>query len=466
MKGGFMARAGSTRRRFLGQSGLAAGVLVVPPRVLGLGDRPPSEKLNLAFIGVANRGGVNRAGEKGENAVALCDVNKANLAKVGREYPEAKPYQDFRKMFDEMAGSIDAVVVSTPDHTHAVAAMAALKRGKPVYCEKPLAHNVHEIRQLVKVARETGLPTQMGNQGHSADSIRRCCEWVRDGAIGKVHTVRIQNRSVYSMIDKLGKLKEHPVPERLDWDLWLGPALFRPYSPLYEPGQWRHWAPFGSGCIGDWICHVVDPAFWALDLGSPVSIHAHAEGFDPKAHGDTFPKGARVTFKFAATDRRGPVTLVWCDGWEKVEKPPELENDPDFPNIGGVILGDKGGIVYESHGARNLRLFPESLDKEYKRPPRTIPRVRGMEEEKPKGHYDDWVRAHHEDWTRAIREKGHVPCSNFEYGGALSELALLANIAYRFPDQELRWDGPAMKFIHCPEANAFVNPPYREGWSL
>jgi predicted dehydrogenase len=462
-----MLRVRTSRRRFLHQTGLAAGVLVVPPRVLGLGDRPPGEKLNLAFIGVANRGGVNRGGERGENGVALCDVNKANLAKVGREYPEAKQYQDFRKMFDEMAKSIDAVVISTPDHTHAVAAMAALKRGKPVYCEKPLAHSIHEIRQLMKTARETGLPTQMGNQGHSADSIRRCCEWVRDGAIGKVHTVRLQIGWVYSMIDKLPRLKEtHAVPERLDWDLWLGPTPFRPYHPLYEPGQWRNWAPFGGGAIGDWICHLGDPAFWALELGSPVSIQAQAAEFDPKVHGDTFPKGARVTFKFAENGKRGPVTLEWSDGWEKMRKPPELEGDPDFPSIGGVILGDKGGIVYESHGARNLRLFPESLDKEYKRPARTIPRVRGMEEEKPKGHYDDWVRAHHEDWTRAIREKGHVPSSNFEYGGALSELGLLANIAYRFPGQDLRWDGPAMKFTNCPEANAFVNPPYREGWTL
>jgi predicted dehydrogenase len=278
--------------------------------------------------------------------------------------------------------------------------------------------------------------------------------------------VHIQNRSVYSMIDKLDKLKEQPVPERLDWNLWLGPTPFRPYSPMYEPGQWRFWSPFGGGCIGDWICHVVDPAFWALDLGAPLSVHAHAEGFDPKVHGDTFPKGARVTFKFAATEKRGPITLVWYDGWEKMQRPPVLENDSDIPSIGGVVLGDKGGIVYESHGARNLRLFPESLNKEYKRPPRTIPRVRGIEEENPKGHYDDWVRAHHEDWTRAIREKGHKPCSNFDYGGPLSELALLANIAYRFPDQELQWDGPGMKFTNCAEANAFVSPPYREGWSL
>ncbi len=455
-----------SRRRFLGRAGLAAGAMVVPARALGLGGRPPSEKLNLAFIGIANRGAVNRGGERDENGVALCDVNKANLAKVGKEYPDAKQYQDFRKMFDEMAKSIDAVVVSTPDHTHAVAVMAALKLGKPVYCEKPLAHNIHEVRQVMKTARETGLPTQLGNQGHSADSIRQFCEWIGDGAIGKVHTVHVQNRSVYSMIDQLKKLKEAPVPARLDWDLWLGPVPFRPYSPMYEPGQWRMWSPFGSGCIGDWICHLVDPAFWALDLRDPASIHARAEGYDPKEHADTFPKGARVTFKFAATAKRGPVTLVWYDGWEKMPRPPELENDPDFPNIGAVVLGEKGGIVYDSHGARNLRLFPESLAKEYKRPPRTIPRVRGLEEEKPKGHYDDWVKGHHGDWTRAIREKGHVHSANFHYGGPLTELALLANIAYRFPDRELRWDAAAAKFPGCPEADAFVRPPCREGWAL
>jgi len=463
-----MARTGEalSRRRFLGQAGLAGGAMVVNSCTLGLGGRPPSEKLNLAFIGITARGGVNRGGEKGENAVALCDVNKRNLAQVGREYPDARQFQDFRKMFDEMAGSIDAVVISTPDHTHAVACAAALKRGKPVYCEKPLAHSIHEVRQVMKLAREKGLPTQMGNQGHSADSIRQFCEWIWDGAIGKVHTVHVQNRSVYSMIDSLKKLKEQPVPERLDWDLWLGPALFRPYSPLYEPGRWRFWSPFGSGCIGDWIAHLVDPAFWALDLGAPASLHARAEGFDPKEHADTFPKGARVTFKFAANAKRGPVTLIWYDGEEKMPRPPELEDDPDFPNIGAVVLGEKGGIVYDSHGARNLRLFPETLAKEYRRPPRTIPRVGGIAEEKAKGHYDDWVKGHHEDWRQGIRQKGHVPSANFDYGGPLTELALLANIAYRFPGQELQWDGPAAKFTNCAEANAFVNPPCREGWTL
>ncbi len=455
-----------TRRGFLGQAGLAAGTLVVPARVLGLGDRPPSEKLNLAFVGINARGGINRAAEQDENGVALCDVNKDHLARIGKEYPGAATYRDFRKMFDGMHKSIDAVVVSTPDHTHAVAAMAAMKLGKPVYCEKPLAHNIHEVRRLVETAREKGLPTQLGNQGHSADSIRRFCELIRAGAIGKVHTVHVQNRSVYSMIDSLSKLKEHPVPDRLDWDLWLGPALFRPYSPLYEPGRWRFWSPFGSGCIGDWICHLVDPAFWALDLGAPSSVHAKADDFDPKAHADTFPKGARVTFKFPARGDRGPVTLVWHDGWEKMPRPPELEEDADFPSIGAVVLGEKGGIVYDSHGARNLRLFPEALAKETPTPPRTIPRVRGCEEEKPKGHYDDWMRGHHGDWTRAIREKGHTPSANFDYGGPLTELALLGNIAYRFLDQELQWDGPNAKFTNCPEANPFVNPPYREGWTL
>ncbi|MBE3135616.1 MAG: Gfo/Idh/MocA family oxidoreductase, partial [Acidobacteria bacterium] len=259
-----------SRRAFLGRAGAAGAVaaLAIVPRhvVAGSPARPPSEKISIACIGIGGRGRDDLNAVGGENIVALCDVDQRRIGDAFKKWPQAKPYRDFRQMFDEMSKSIDAVVVGTPDHTHAVAVMAALKRGKHVYCEKPLAHSIYEVRQLMKAARDRKVVTQLGNQGHSSDSIRMFCEWIGDGAIGNVHTVHAGCGMVYSKIKDLGRLKEqHDVPAGLDWDLWLGPVPFRPYHPAYVPGSWRSWLAFGTGVIGDWVCHVVDPAFWALD---------------------------------------------------------------------------------------------------------------------------------------------------------------------------------------------------------
>ena len=218
-------------------------------------------------------------------------------------------------MLDEMDKQIDAVIVGTPDHTHAVAAMAAIKRGKHVYCEKPLAHSVGEVRALMKAAQEYKVVTQLGNQGHSFDTIRTFCEWIWDGAIGNVHTIHCGCAAVNSAIDMLPRLSEkEDVPAGLDWDLWLGPAQERPYHSFYLPGRWRSWVPFGNGTIGDWVCHVVDPVFWALDLGAPTTVTAQVKDYDPKTQGDAFPKGDIITFEFPAKGNRGPITLVWHSG--------------------------------------------------------------------------------------------------------------------------------------------------------
>ncbi len=435
-----------SRRRFLAFS--AGTALVVPRRVLGLGSAPPSEKVNMAFIGVGGRGAANRGGLGGENCAALCDVNANALAEAAKGSPAAKQYRDFRKMFDEMEKGIDAVAVSTPDHFHTVALLAAIKRGKAVYSEKPLAHSIGEIRALLKAAREFKVPTQLGNQGHSFDTIRQFCEWIWDQAIGRVHTVHAQCRMVYSEMGNVSKVKEqHQVPAHLDWDLWLGPAPLRPYNPMYQPGRWRNWSPFGTGVIGDWTCHVVDPVFWALDLGAPATVQAQVRDYDPKVHFDTFPRAAKVTFKFPAKGARGPVTLIWYDGDEKIQA---VEGLDDIPNIGAVVLGDKGGIVYGSHGAGGVKLFPDALAKAYRPPAQKLPR--GVD--------------HHQDFLRGIRTRSHVPGSNFEYGGPLTELALLGNIAYRYPGMELKWDGPGMKFTNNAEAKFFLSPPYRKPWTL
>jgi predicted dehydrogenase len=297
-------RAILTRRAFLARAGgLATAFTIVPRHVMtGAGVPSPNEKLNLAGIGVGGMGAADlEALAPGNNVVALCDVDMRQSSGTFKKHPGAKVYRDFRKMFDEMEGEIDAVLVATPDHTHAVAAMAAIQRGKHVYCEKPLAHSVHEVRELMRAAREHKVVTQLGNQGHSFDSIRDFCEWIWDGAIGKVHTVHAACAAVNSGVDQLSRLKEeHPVPSTLDWDLWLGPAQWRAYHPVYLPGSWRGWMPFGNGTVGDWLCHVVDPVFWALDLGAPSTILARVKDYDFKTQGDAFPKGDVITYEFPA----------------------------------------------------------------------------------------------------------------------------------------------------------------------
>jgi predicted dehydrogenase len=353
-------------------------------------------------------------------------------------------------MLDAMEKEIDAVVVATPDHTHAVAALAAIRRGKHVYCEKPLAHSVHEVRSLMKAAQEQKVVTQLGNQGHSFDSIRDFCEWIWAGAIGKVHTIHAGCEAVNSGLDSLGQLREqHPVPATLDWDLWLGPAMDRPYHPAYLPGSWRGWVPFGNGTVGDWVCHVVDPVFWALELGAPESIQAHVKDYDPRTQGDAFPKGERITFQFPARNDRGPITLHWYSGTEPIPRPPELDADDRGIRTGAVVVGDQGTIVYGSHGAGGVRLIPHARMDAFQRPAKTIPRV----------------KEHHWDWLQAIRN-GRKAGSDFSYGGPLTEIAMLGVIALKFPGQKLEWDASAARFSNSTEATAWVNPPRRSGWSL
>jgi predicted dehydrogenase len=440
-----------SRREFLQSvTGTVAAFTVVPRHVLGQGRTPPSEKLNIACIGITGRGGDNIKGLQGENIVALCDVDLRRAGRVFTAFPRARPYRDYRRMLDEMHKGIDAVVVSTPDHTHAVAVMAAIKRGKHVYCEKPLAHSVYEIRALMKAAHDHKVVTQLGNQGHSFDSIRRFCEWVWDGAVGNVTEVHAFCDTVHCRINDLPKLKQkQPIPPELDWELWLGPAAWRSYNPLYLPGNWRSWTPFGSGTIGDWVCHIVDPVFWALDLGAPKTVLSEAKGYDPKLHGDTFPMGTVVTFQFPARGKRGPIKLVWFDGVERPPRPAELEEGRKLPNMGAVVIGDKGKITYGSHGAGGARMIPEAKMKAYQRPAPTLPRVRD----------------HYQDWLDAIRT-GKQAGSDFAYGGPLSELAQLGIVATRFAGRPLEWDGPNMRFTNCDEANPYLKPTLRKGWTL
>ena len=445
---------GLSRREFLGAAGAAAATFLVVPRhaVAASGRTPPSDKVNIAGIGVGGQGGGDVRGMAGgNNIVALADVDSNKAGKIFGEFSDAKKYKDFRKMLDEMEKSIDAVVIGTPDHTHAVTAIAAMKRKKHVYCEKPLAHSVAEVRAMMKAAKQFNVVTQMGNQGHSSDSIRLLVEWIQDGAIGKVEKIDLGCSAVNSALGALEKAKAgEPVPDTLDWDLWLGPAQQRPYSSTIHPYNWRGWVPFGNGTIGDWTCHVIDPVFWAFDLGSPTSITAEVKDYDPKTQGDAFPKGDQIVFEFPAKGRRGPITLHWYSGSEKIPQAKELEAGRNGVDTGAYVYGDKGVIMYGSHGAGGVRIIPEAKMKEYKQPGQKIPRVRG-------GHGGDFIQA--------IRE-GRKAGSDFSYGGPLTEIAMLGVIALKMSGTKLIWDGVNAKFTNNAAANAYLNPPYRNGWTL
>jgi len=449
-----MSRQSSSisRRNFLASAGAAAAFTIVPRHVLGgPAFTAPSDKLNIAHIGVGGRGGAQVNGCSGENVVAMVDVDESRAGGNFAKFPAAKKYKDFRKMFDDMTDKIDAVCVSTPDHTHAVAVMAALKRGKHVYCEKPLAHSIWEIRQIMAEAKKQDLVTQLGNQGHSSGSIRRFCEWIWDGAIGDVHTVHARCSAQHNKVKLFGQRNQDvPIPKGFDWDLWQGPAQARKFHPMYIRGAWRGWSPYGCGTIGDWICHVVDPSFWALDLGSPSSVRAECDGYDPVAHADTFPSRAKVVFEFPATRKRNAVVLVWHSANEEIPQPAQLEPGRTPPKTGAVVYGTKGQIMHGSHGAGDCTLFPVSDMRAYQRPPESIPRVRG----------------HQRDWLDAIKAGKKAGSDIPTYGGPLTELAQLGIIAYHFPQQKLLWDGPNMRFTNNDDANKLIKPKFRKGWSL
>jgi predicted dehydrogenase len=440
-----------SRRRFLHRTFVAAAVSLVPAHVLGRGaEASPSAKLNLACIGVGGRGKDNLNSLLSQNIVAICDVDQNRTADALKLVPNARVFQDFRVMLDKFHKQIDAVVVSTPDHTHAVAAMMALERRKPVYCEKPLAHSLYEVRRLTEYARAKKLPTQLGNQGHSTDSIRQFVEMIQAGALGTVREVQAWCRNSYRPRDyRVRPTETPPVPPTLDWNVWLGPATYRPYHPVYLPGKWRGWVDFGTGILGDWNCHVLDPVFWALDLDAPTSVVAQAEDYgDPKVRAETFPAVCTIDFEFPARGARPPVQVHWFTG-KLPPRPKELEPDRKLVDIGALVIGDRGTIMYGSHGAAGAQLLPAAKDQEYVHPAKTLRRVKG----------------HHEDWIEACKG-GPAAGSNWNYGGPLTEVALLGVLAMRFNGQKLDWDSTRLRITNNREAGRLIQPPYRHGWRL
>ena len=438
-----------SRRQFIGSAAMATATFnIVPRHVLGgVNYVAPSDKLNIAGIGVGGQGSVDLNAVSSENIIALCDVDDARARGTYEKYPQAKRYRDFRVMLDKQP-DIDAVVVATPDHMHAVITMAAIRAGKHVYCEKPLTHTVYEARMITKAAREAGVATQMGNQGRSGNSIRLVKEWVEDGAIGNVTEVHCWTDRPKGWWPQ-GSIKRPtqslPVPSTLNWDLWLGVASYRPYHPDYLPFKWRGWWNFGCGALGDLGCHILDVPFWALELTSPTSIQAHSTPFN----NETAPEAETIEYEFPARSGKPPVKLTWYDGGRMPTRPVELEEGRKMgDNNGGVLLiGDKGTIMTGCFGD-GARIIPETKMRAYKKPPKTLTRS--------KGHYKDWILA---------CKGGDPASSNFDYAGPLTETTLLGNVAVR-AGGKLLWDSKQMKFTNNEDANKYVHFEYRKGWSL
>ena len=442
-----------SRRLFLGGSVAAvASLTIVHRRVLGgPGNTPPSEKLNIAGIGVGGQGSGDIDNVSSENIVALCDVDSRHAAGTFKRYPRAKKYSDFRKML-EKEKNIDAVVVATPDHTHAVATMMSIKMGKHTYCEKPLTRTVYEARAIAKAAREAKVATQMGNQGMAFEGNRLINEWLWDGAIGPVREVHAwsdrptHNGNLFWAQGVDRPQDTPPVPSTLDWNLWLGPAPYRPYHPAYVPFKWRGWWDFGSGGLGDMGIHNLAPVFSALKLTAPTSVHSSSTLFN----NETLPLASTVHYDFPARGDMPPVKLHWYDGGMLPLRPDELEDERQLSREDGLIfVGDKGKMYVEGWGGNSPRLIPEAKMKEYKRPPKTLPRSIG----------------HHKEWIQACK-KGTPTRSNFDFAGPLTEAVLLGTVSIRMGGKKLIWDSFNLKVTNVPEANKYIHYQYRNGWTL
>jgi len=463
----------NSRRRFIAGGAAAAAATIVPRHVLGgPGFVAPSDKVNVALIGAGGQGLQNARAlfqEPDCQVIALADPAEdwdlsmfyyggragrgPARAEIEAHYAATTPnhrcalYEDFRVML-EKEKAIDAVLIATPDHLHAYVAILAMKAGKHVYCEKPLTHNVSEARLVAKVAAETGVATQMGNQGRSGEGHRQTAEWIWDGAIGAV-------REVHAWSGTAGELRptQRPegtpeVPAGLNWDLWLGPRAHRPYHPAYAPGRWRGFWAFGGGVLPDMAVHNLDPAFNALELDTPETVEATATVVDPEICG----RGVLVTWRFAARGTRGPLSVHWYDGGLRPPTPPGIDPEDPRQRLGeehnGILFVGERGLITCAGWSGMPRLLPLERRREYVHPAKTLPRVAG----------------HHADWLQACKG-GRPASSHFGYGARLTEMILLGNVALR-TRKLLRWDGPGMRATNAPEADRYLRGEYRPGWEL
>jgi predicted dehydrogenase len=436
-----------SRRTFLGGAAAAATVFNIFPRhvIAGSSETPPSEKLNVAGIGAGGQAFTD-LGKVAFlcNIVALADVDDERASKAYEKWPDAKKYKDFRVMLEKEKG-IDAVVVATPDHIHAPAALAAMQLGKGVYVEKPIAHTISEVRKMMDAAKRYKVATQMGNQGHSFYGCRQTRTWIEKGIIGDITEVHCwTNRPIWPQgMDRPTDAQD--VPATLDWNLWLGPASERPYNKAYCPRSWRGWYDFGCGALGDMGCHIMDSAFWALELGSPIRVSAETSGVKSEA----YPSWSVIKYEFPKRGKMPPVTLTWHDGGKTPETPPELEKGRQMGDDDGgcMFVGKKGKILVGTYG-NGGRILPESKMQDVKKLKVKYPKSPGQ----------------HEEWISAC--KGGDPAgANFEYAGPLTEMVLLGNIAMR-AGQPIEWDGKNMKITNCPDAEKYLVKQYRDGWAL
>lgn len=456
----------TTRRSFLQETSALGAAFWVSGTRLQAQDKSPNEKVNVACIGVGGKGNTDSSNVGAiANVVAICDVDEERgLAKKKVQFPEAKVYTDFRKMLDEMGKQIDAVTVSTPDHTHALAAMMAMKMGKHVYCQKPLTHTIHEARMMREAAAKYKVATQMGNQGSTSDGLRRSVELIQAGAIGPVREVHVWTNRPTSWPQAPTVMSRPtevvPVPPYLHWDLFLGGAPERPYNPCYHPGKWRGWCDFGTGALGDMGCHTANMPFMALKLEYPTSVVAEAGDANP----ETYPGWATVNWQFPARGDMPPVKMTWyegkkikSDGTIQMNLPAiELLKGQEMPKSGSLLIGDKGTLFAPGDGDNGTNfkfmLLPEKDFAGYEGPAPTLPR---------NGRSDPGQK---QEWIDAI--KGGPPgLSNFAYAGLLTETILLGNLAIRV-GKKIDWDGPNMRATNVPEAAQFVKLEYRKGWSL
>lgn len=494
-----------TRRDFVaGSATLALGALTAPPMIVprhvlgGRGYQAPSDTLNIAYVGAGGMGMSNWAQMLTENTVAVCDVDfpfveksiagrnrapgpitpPAGLSpadaqawiarrtaaaqqayaagqKIQEQYTKAAKYADYREMLDKQK-NIDAVVIATPDHMHAMIALRAMQMKKHVYCQKPLTYTVMEARALAKAARDTKVVTQMGNQGHSSDGTRKIKEVIDAGILGPISAVHVWTDRPYGWWPQ-GVARPNPavapsIPDKLNWDLFVGAAPMVPYDPAYHPFTWRGWTDFGVSALGDMGAHLIDQPFWALELGMPTSITASSTpwGGDRKSPA-TYPVAMTAQYEFAAKGLRGPVQLHWYDGGLMPPRPAQLPDDISLNGDGGgIFIGTKGIMLYNTYGA-NPRVFPAETSAKAEALPQSIARI---------------TTSHEQNWFDACKGKG-TASSPFEYAAPLTEVMLLGLVALRTgPSKKIYYDGDAMRVTNAPDSNRFLTREYRAGWSV
>jgi predicted dehydrogenase len=501
-----------SRRDFVANVATTAAALTIVPRhVLGRGFTPPSDKLNIAAVGVGGMGRSNVLSVASQNIVAFCDVDwdyagraldgvGTNLSRMQEQLSKAttdedrkriqgqmdaalllkeqvskaQRYRDFREMLTKQK-DIDAVIVATPDHLHATIAMAAMDLGKHVYVQKPLCWSVQEARQLAAKAKQTKVATQMGNQGHSFDDARRAIEYVWAGAIGDVREVHVwTNRplaywpqgipkpepmktppeqlrwNMNGVMERLANAMagNYPVPDTLSWDLFLGPAPYVAYHPVYHPFNWRGWVDWGCGAIGDMGAHLIDHPYWALDLGFPTTIETVATPFNGSQTPACFPMATTTYYEFPARGSKPAVKLTWYDGGLLPSRPPEMGEEKLNPTGGVLFVGSKGKLMHDTYGL-NPRLLPKSLHDSYGMPPKKLARIE---------------TSHEMNWVEAAKGKTEVSCP-FEYAAKLTEVMLLGVVALR-AGTKIHYDGAAMRVTNNAAANEYLGRQYREGWTL